>query len=96
MNLDLNQQPQGFFVRDKDGNFYFLPTDQSKQFAVHSNDASMVRKLWDAEGCGEGPRNGATARYVNVSCAFLKEYLDTRSIDATWRRVSLIWAEQCL
>jgi len=96
MNPDLNQEPQGFFVRDKEGNFYFLPTAQAKEFAVHSNDEDMVRKLWDAKGCGEGRREGATARYVGVSCGFLKEYLDTRPIDNHWRQVSLIWADQCL
>ena len=96
MNLELNQEPRGFFVRDKEGHFYFLPTDEAKQFAVHSDDASMVRKLWDSEDCREGPREGETARYVNVSCAYLKNYLDTRFIDNHWRQVSLIWAEQCL
>ena len=53
MNFDLNQEPQGFFVRDKEGHFYFLPTDEAKRIAVHSNDASMVRKLWDSADCGE-------------------------------------------
>ncbi len=96
MNFDLDQEPQGLFVRDKEGNFYFLPTDEAKQFAVHSNDASMVRKLWDSEDCSARPPEGATARHVNVSCAFLKNYLDTRFIDDHWRQVSLIWADQCL
>ncbi len=96
MNFDLNQEPQGFFVRDKEGNFYFLPTDEAKRIAVHSNDTSMVRKLWDSADCGEERREGATARHVDVSCAFLKNYLDTRFIDDHWRQVSLIWADQCL
>ena len=96
MNFDLNQEAQGFFVRDKEGNFYFLPMAEAKKFAVKSDDASMVHKLWDSADCGEERRGGATARHVDVSCAVLKNYLDTRFIDDNWRRVSLIWAEQCL
>jgi hypothetical protein len=92
MKLDLSAAPQGFFVRNKEGQFFFLTNAEAKRSAVPTPDRAVVEKIWNRES-GKTSSGGITPEF---SCATLMNYLENHEVDENWRRVSVMYMNQCL
>ena len=91
-DVDLKSASKGFFVRDKQGSFYFMTNEEAKKYAVGKEDLTVVEKMWKLESAKPTPPGGAKPAF---SCETLWNWLTHHPIDMAWRKVSVMWMNQC-
>ncbi len=91
-DVELSAAPEGFFVRDKQGKFYFMRTEEGRRYQVTAEDEPVVEKIWKLESSKTSPPSGIHPDY---SCESLVNWMMNHNIDENWRKVSVIWMNQC-
>lgn len=91
-HMDLETEAKGFFVQDKEGKFYFLRNEEARHSAVADDDRAVLERLWAGNGSKPTPPG---VPHPEWSCATLWNWLTHNPIDMQWRKVSVIWMNQC-
>jgi hypothetical protein len=95
------EDESGWVVQDADGRFYFLSEQDARMFRIENEDSTkLLRQLWAKAASHQAARQLARPldEHPGINtCRQLKRWLDTHNPRlTTWRRLSLIWADNCL
>jgi len=87
-DIEATQQPRGALVRSVDGDFFFLSESDTERLRISREHYHTLEKVWKGSG-------GGSAEPL-ISCGALWNWLTHHEPNSVaWRRVSVMWMNQC-